>query len=113
MRIAGLACCAAMLLLGFSGAAISVRIEDTASAAKAPRAADSQEGSGLRRAPEARSANADWADRLRSEDFWQRMRSPQARADESSRRGTGGTRLEGPRRFSPIQRGDGERPRGG
>lgn len=111
MRIAGLACCATTLLLGFSGAAISVRVEDTESAAKAPRAADSQEGSGLLRAPEARSANADWADRLRSEDFWQRMRSPQARPDESSR-ASGGTRLEGPRRFSPIQRGDGERPRG-
>jgi hypothetical protein len=113
MRFAGSACCAAILLLGFSGAAISVRVEVTEHAAPA---GSSQESPALARArpgsPEQRIANADWADRLRSEDFWQGMRAPQSRPSETSRGGFGAPRLERPRRFAPIPRGDEGRSRG-
>ena len=112
MRFAGSAYCAAILLLGFSTAAISVRLDGTEHAQIAEASKDPPAMARARPAPpERRIANADWADRLRSEDFWQGMRSPQSRPDETSRRAPGGTRLEGPRRFSPIQRGDEGRSR--
>jgi Protein of unknown function (DUF2865) len=112
MRFAGSACCAAILLLGFGAAAISVRVDGTEHAQIAQVSKEPPAMARTRSAPpEQRIANADWADRLRSEDFWQGMRSPQSRPDETSRRALGATRSEGPRRFSPIQRGDEGRSR--
>jgi hypothetical protein len=106
-----------MLVLGVGGASISVRDEGTGKVLKPPAAGNSQESSGMLRAGRAQSeqriASADWADRLRSDDFWQQMRSPQSRPDATSRRAPAATRLDAPRRFSPIERGDDQRARAG
>jgi len=76
MRFARSLCCLLALLLSCSGAAISLRV-DNSDIGPAPGSA-----SDLRRRPgpdqsagQQRLANADWADRLRSDDFWRQSRS--------------------------------------
>ncbi len=85
MRFARSAFCSALLLLGFSGAAISLRVDNRGELAADRAVPDTPEASRTLRKnptpPEQRIANGDWADRLRSEDFWQQMRSPQSRPE--------------------------------
>src|SRR5262245_4699122 len=102
MRFARSAFCSALVLLGFSGAAISLRVDNRGELAAERTAPDSPEAPrSLRKnptPPEQRIANGDWADRLRSEDFWRQMRSPQSRPEVGSRRAAGSARSETPRR---------------
>lgn len=65
------------------------------------------------RPPAERLANGDRADRLRSEDFWQQMRSPQSRPDPALRRGLGSARSVPPRKSSAGHGGDDARSRTG
>jgi len=102
MRFARSAFCSALLLLGFSGAAISLRLDNRGELAVDRAVPDTPEASRVLRTnptpAEQRIANSDWADRLRSEDFWQQMRSPQSRPDAGSRRAPNSARSETPRR---------------
>src|SRR5262245_8354980 len=87
MRFARSLCCLLALLLSCSGAAISLRV-DNSDIGQAPGSA-----SDLRRTPvpdqsaaQPRLANADWADRLRSDDFWRQIQPPQSRSEAGPRR---------------------------
>ena len=75
MRFARSAFCSALLLLGFSGAAISLRVDNRGELAADRAVPDPPEALRILRKnptpPERRIANGDWADRLHSEDFWQ------------------------------------------
>jgi|SoiMethySBSTD1v2_1073268.scaffolds.fasta_scaffold277622_3 Protein of unknown function (DUF2865) len=100
MRFARSAFGSALLLLGFGGAAISLRV-DNAGELAADRAVPDTSAAprSLRQAPPPQQiANGDWADRLRSDDFWQQMRSPQSRPEAGSGRARGSARSETPRR---------------
>jgi Protein of unknown function (DUF2865) len=100
MQFARSAFCSALLLLGFSGAAISLRIDnrgELAAASAPPDAPQVPRISGKNTKPaQERIANGDWADRLRSEDFWQHMRSPQSRPETGARRSPSSARSETP-----------------
>jgi hypothetical protein len=100
MQFARAAFCSALLLLGFSGAAISLRIDNRGELAGASAPPDTPEAPPLlRKNPrpaQERIANGDWADRLRSEDFWQQMRSPQSRAETGARRPPSSAKSETP-----------------
>jgi Protein of unknown function (DUF2865) len=111
MRFARSAFCSALLLLGFSGAAISLRVDNRGELAADRVVPGTPEAPRLLRKnpppPEQRIANGDWADRLRSEDFWQHMRSPQSRPDAGSRRAPSSARSETPRRSSGFRSEEG------
>jgi hypothetical protein len=100
MPFARSAVCSAVLLLGFSGAAISLRIDNRGELAAESALPDApQPPRPLRKNPTPaleRIANGDWADRLRSEDFWQQMRSPQSRPGTGARRPPSSARSETP-----------------
>jgi hypothetical protein len=113
MRFARRAFCLAILLLGFSGAAISLRIDGSKSALSLDDASTlghlPRQVSAL---PEPRVANGDWADRLSADDFWQQLRAPQSRSD-APRRELGSARSQAPRRSSASHRSDEARSRSG
>lgn len=108
------AICSAVLLLGFSGGAISLRVDGSSNdpaagnLAAAPRMLNDNS-----RPPAERLANGDWADRLRWQDFWQQMRSPQSRPDPAPRRGLRSARSVPPRKSSAGHGGDDTRSRTG
>jgi hypothetical protein len=60
-----------------------------------------------------RVATGDWADRLRSEDFWQHGRAPQSGPKATSRRDFGAAGFEPPRRPPATRKGEDERSRAG
>jgi hypothetical protein len=101
MRFARSAFCSALLLLAFSGAAISLRVDNHGELAADRAVPDPPKTLRILRKnptpPEQRIANGDWADRLRSEDFWQQMRSPQSRPEPGARRAPSSARPETPR----------------
>jgi hypothetical protein len=101
MRFARSAFCLAVLLLGCSGAAISLRVDSSQN--EQPQGSASDLGRPPRRglaAAQQQLANGDWSDRLRSEDFWQHMRSPQSRSGTGPRRAFAPATSEAPRRAS-------------
>jgi len=112
MRLARSLFCLLVLLLGGSGAAISLRVanSDIGQAPGGP--------ANLRRTPDRdpsagqqQLANGDWADRVRSDDFWRQMRSPQSGSEPGARRAFAPARSELARRAS--HRGEEGRSRGG
>jgi len=92
MQFARSAIGSALLLLGLSGAALSLRVDDRGELAGNRAVSDKPEPPpSLRQRPTQlaqRIANGDWADRLRSDDFWQQMRSPQSRPEAAGSRRT-------------------------
>jgi hypothetical protein len=98
MRFARSAFGSALLLLGLSGAAVSLRGDDRAEPAANRAGPDRSAAPPILRPgptpPGQRIATGDWADRLRSDDFWQQMRSPQSRSEAGSRRTPGSARSE-------------------
>ena len=102
----------AVLLLGFSGAAISLRVDGNGSDAPQDKASDPARTQ--RKNPalsEQRVANGDWVDNLRSENFWRQLRSPQSRPDAAPRRALNPSRSEAPRRSSATPRDEDARSR--
>src|SRR5262245_51376092 len=107
MRFARSAFCVAVLLLGFSGAATSLRLDSNQN-----EPAGGHARRGVAASSQLKAANADWADRLRSEDFWQPMRPAQSRAD-APRREDGGAGSEARRGSSASHRDEEARSRTG
>jgi uncharacterized protein DUF2865 len=112
MRLARSLCCLLVLLLGCSGAAISLRVANNDIGQTPGSAADLQRTPDRElSAAQQRLANGDWADRLRSDDFWRQMRSPQSRSEVGPRRAFAPPRSETARRAS--HRGEEGRSRAG
>lgn len=101
----------AVLLLGFSGAAISLRVDGSGSDAPQDKTSDPPRTQRKNPALEQRVASSDWADNLRSDDFWRQLRSPQSRPDAAPRRALNPARSEAPRRSSATPRDEDTRSR--
>jgi len=109
MRFARSVFCSALVLLGFSGAAISLRVDNRGELAADRAVPNTPEAPRILRTnptpKEPRIANGDWADRLRSEDFWRQPRSPQSHPE--ARRAASSARSETPRRSSGFRSEEG------
>ena len=109
MRFMRSAFCLAFLL-SFGGAAISLRLDDSQTAPSLGSGPDARAPSHkIDSAGTQRVATGDWADNLRSEEYWRQMRSPQSRPDTGLRRTASPPRAAP--KTSPIGKWDGGRSR--